>query len=456
MPHVIEFQGRLARTDGRDVAAGRMDLRFRLHLAQEGAAHLWEERHAEVRIATGGGYSVLLGSAVELEAALFEEERWLGVYLERGGCAVEVGDRVPLTGVTLRLADQLRALNARMDATDAISAERSPFEGDGVDVPARRRVLKLHRRLRKLERGDGPLARAEARLRELEARVFRLDDADRGRVLRLEDEVEDIVGQDGDIVDLLERVEALEKGHGGPMGLSKGTADLLARVEQAEAVSLQLQREVDVHRAAFDVLAGRVAQPPAAVLHEQIPGPLTVQRGGVHIASGGLLVHDVEGRVAGASRREGTLLLNSRAGGDVVVGNKQSGSVVLTASLRAGRIPGVAAAFAVRLAGEILTPGDVVSLDTSRKQPTARRCAPGRVALGVVVERAAVEVGEGAVIVSIAGVVKVAVGGPVSVGASLEAGEGGVARPGPGPSVGLALSAAGPDGGFVDLLLHAR
>ena len=455
MAHVIEFQGRLGRTDGRDVAAGRIDLRFRLHLAQEGAAHLWEERHADVRIASGGGYSVLLGSGAALEAGLFEEDRWLGVYLERGDGAVEVGDRVPLTGVTLRLADQLRALNARMDATDAMTADRSPFEGDGVDVPARRRVLKLHRRLRKLERGDGLLARLDVRIRELEARVSRLDDTERGRVLRLEDEVDDIVGQDGDIVDLLERVEALELGHGGPMGLSKGTAEMLARLERAETASLQLQRQLDVHRASLEGLVGRVSQPPAALLPEQIPGPLTVQRGGVHVASGGLLVHDVEGRVAGASKREGILLLNSRAGGDVIVGNKQSGSVVLTASLRAGRTPGVAPVFAVRLPGEVLSPGDVVSLDTSRKQPTARRCEPGGIALGVVVECAAVEVGEGAVVVAIVGVVKVAVRGPVSVGASLEAGEGGAARAGPGPSVGLALSAAGPDSGFVDMLLHA-
>ena len=126
MAHVIEFQGRLARTDGRDVAAGRMDLRFRLHLAQEGAAHLWEERHAEVRIATGGGYSVLLGSAVELEAALFEEERWLGVYLERGGCAVEVGDRV--RGVAGSPAD------SDDEEPSTAGAQRRQQIGDALDL----------------------------------------------------------------------------------------------------------------------------------------------------------------------------------------------------------------------------------------------------------------------------------------------------------------------------------
>jgi hypothetical protein len=49
-----------------------------------------------------------------------------------------------------------------------------------------------------------------ARVDALEARLGRLD-TDEGRVAHLEDELEDIVGPDGDLIDLLERIEELER-----------------------------------------------------------------------------------------------------------------------------------------------------------------------------------------------------------------------------------------------------
>lgn len=206
MGQLLEFQGRLCRTDGREVAAGRVDLRFRLHLAADGPGHVWEERHTGVRLAAGGGYSVLLGESEPLDAETFAAPRWVGVYVEREETLVEVGERVVCTGAALRLAAAVAALTARLEA-----AERpSPLVGAAVDGAARVRIVKLHRRLRRLEHGGGTLADVRAALRALEARVARLDDEERGRVLRLEDEVEDLVGPDGDLVDLLERVEALE------------------------------------------------------------------------------------------------------------------------------------------------------------------------------------------------------------------------------------------------------
>lgn len=457
--HVIEFRGRLARSDGKDVAAGHFDLRFRLHLAREGAAHVWEERHAGVHVSNGGSYAVLLGGDEELDAAYFVEPRWLGVYLDRGGVLAEVGDRVPLSGATVRLCEQVRAINARMDANDAMqgSVGGGGSGHDAVDASARKRVLKLHRRLRRIEHGGGVVSALDARLRDVESRLTRLDDGEGGRVLRLEDELEDIVGQDGDIIDILERIEAIEKGHGGPMRLVKGTEEVEARVEAVEEQNLLLQRQLEVCRKALELITARLAQPAAVVpAPEVLPGPLTVQRGGVHIAGGGLVVHDIEGRVAGASKREGPLLVNPRSGGDLIVGNREAGNVVATATVRAGRVAGVSRTVAVRVGGEGLAAGDVVCLELGKKQPTARACPAGGVPLGVVVERAAVELGEGAVVVAIAGIVKVRVTGPVVAGAVLEAGDAGAARVGDGPSVGRALAAAGPDSGSVEILLHAR
>ena len=72
----------------------------------------------------------------------------------------------------------------------------------------------------------------------------------------------------------------------------------------------------------------------------------------------------------------------------------------------------------------------------------------------VVVAQSAVELGEGGVVVAVAGVVRVRVAEPVRAGVLLEAGDGGSARPGEGPSVGRTLAPS--VDGLVDLLLHAR
>lgn len=454
MGHVIEFQGRLARSDGRDVAAGRFDLRFRLHIHREGPAYVWEELHPGVRVGVGGGYSVLLGGFDPLEAQHFVEVRWLGVSVERDGVASEVGERVQLAGATVRLSEIVIGLLARVDAAEARTPRALDPEAGG-DSEARPRIVRLHRRLKRVEAGGGVVAPLESRIRELEGRLVKLDDEERGRVLRLEDELDDLVGRDGELVDLAERVEALERGHGGPMRLERADAELLARAERAEARLLLVQARVDGLQKAVDLLVGQAAKPAVAPpLPEVLPGPLTVQRGGVHVAGGGLVVHDIEGRLAGASRREGTLLINSRAGGDVLVGNKETGSVAATVALRAARAPGVSRTLAVRLLGEGLLPGDVVVLDPRKRAPTVRRAAPGDAPLGVVVERAGVELGDGPVVVALAGLVRVRVSGVVEAGASLEAGEEGVARMGPGLSVGRALHGAGADSGTVEILLH--
>jgi len=454
MGHVVEHQGRLVRTDGREVAAGRFDLRFRLHLHREGPALVWEELHPGVRVSVGGAYSVLLGAFEDLEAQHFNEPRWLGIYVEREGVSTEVGERVQLAGTAVRLEEGLLSLHARLDAADA-HPPRALSAAAGGDVPARKRIVTLHRRVKRLEAG-GAVAPLAERLRLLEARLARLDDEERGRVIHLEDELDDLVGRDGDLIDLTERIEALEKGHGGPMRLARPDAEIEARAEAAEAQTRALRRELSALQAEVAALAERVAHPPAPPpappLPEVLPGPLTVQRGGLHVAGGGLVVHDVEGRLAGASKREGTLLVNSRAGGDVLVGNKESGSVAVTVSLRAARAIGVSRTLAIRLGGDA-APGDVVVLDSRKKAPTVRLAAPGEAPLGVVVERAGVELGEGAVVVAIAGLVRVRVVGAVAAGAWLEAGEAGAARAGEGPGLGRALAAVGGDGGGVEVVL---
>ena len=58
-----------------------------------------------------------------------------------------------------------------------------------------------------------------------------------------------------------------------------------------------------------------------------------------------------------------------------------------------------------------------------------------------------------AVVVAIAGLVRVRVVGAVAAGAWLEAGEAGAARAGDGPGLGRALAAVGGEGGAVEVVI---
>ena len=446
----MEHHGRLARSDGREVAAGQFDLQFRLHLRSEGAAAIWEETHRAVSVRAGGHYSVLLGEAQSFDESSFDEPRWLGVYVCRDGSGVEVGHRVQLTGASVRLYWALQSLAVRVAAAEVVTAGRFTSR-ENVDPEARTRILQVHRRLKRVEQAAIGVARVGGAVAELQVRVRLLDDEDRGRVVLLEDEVRDIVGPDGDILDLIERVEALERGHGGPMWLA-GDTQLATRLAAVELQNTLLQRNVDALSRALELVANQLSAPPPTATPEVFPGPLTVQRGGLHVAGGGLVVHDIEGRIAGASKRDGPLLVNARSGADLVVGNKVEGSVAVTASLRAGRAAGVQRAVALRMGGEALGYGDVVVAESGRKGVTVRRALPGEVPFGVVVERAAVELGAGPILVAVSGLVKVRVAEPVGAGVVLVAGADGAALPGTGPGIGRTVGPSA--GGFAEILVH--
>jgi hypothetical protein len=452
MAHVLEHAGRLLRGDGREVASGSFDLCFRLHLGADGAAFVWEESHDGVSVSGGGHYAVLLGATQPFDEATFAEPRWLGVYVCRGGTALEVGGRVPLAGASVRLHFVLEALHDRVTAAETLSAGRFTSR-ENVDPEARERLVKVHRRLKRVERATEGAALVTRTVADLRARMLALDEEEGGRVTLIEDELRDIVGSDGDLIDMQERIEALERGHGGPMRLA-GLDELEARVAAAERFGTLLQRNLDALSRALELVANQPAARAPAPSADQLAGPVTIQRGGLHVAGGGLVVHDIEGRLAGASKRDGPLLVNSKSGADLVVGNKSEGSVVASGSVRAGRAGGVPRAVGVRMAGEGLAVGDVVAYEARKKGAIVRRAQAGEPPFGVVAERAALELGEGAVLVAVSGVVSVRVEGEVAAGDWLVAGDDGAARVGNGPGIGRALTAAA--GGRIELRLHGN
>jgi hypothetical protein len=204
MVNAIELHGRLCRADGRPANPGTYDLQFRLHGAPTGDAMLWTEDVRAVAVAPGGYYHVVLGLDEPLKPGSFDgRPRFLSVrVLREGRAGEELGDRIPLLGVLLTLGDGVRRLEARIAALE-------DSKGGSKERRLLRRTRVLRKRVERLESGEGPLPAVVARLAALEARVARLD-GEEGRVARLEDEVEDIVGPDGDLVDLSERLSALE------------------------------------------------------------------------------------------------------------------------------------------------------------------------------------------------------------------------------------------------------
>lgn len=203
MVHAIEFGGRLCRPDGRPAPQGRVDLCFCLHPSEVSRAVLWEEVHRGVYVGATGGFAVALGSSSPLDPAFFEAgPLFVSVRPfrdERAGD--ELYERLVLGGLALQPIQAIADLEARVDSVEGRS--------HAVAVALRRtRVLRRH--VRNLERGSGPFLGLNTRIEAVEARLARLD-AEEGRVAHLEDELEDIVGPDGDLIDLLERIEALER-----------------------------------------------------------------------------------------------------------------------------------------------------------------------------------------------------------------------------------------------------
>ncbi|MFZ5482486.1 MAG: hypothetical protein ACOZNI_37330 [Myxococcota bacterium] len=261
MVHTIEFHGRLSRADGRPANPGSYDLLFRLHVTREADGSVWEEVIHEIPVASGGFYHVVLGGGSALRPSVFEDgPRWLSVSVLRPGKApAEMSERVALTGITVRLGDALGQLDGRLSAMEA----RPPSSGGGGLRAGElgkhaRRIRILHRRLKKLEAGGGPLVAVLARLDDLERRVRRLDGED-GRFDRIEDELEDLVGPDGDVVDLTERLVALEAHArapthvvGFPEGLAERLDALQARLDAIEGKAAPAHVENGVAAAESD------------------------------------------------------------------------------------------------------------------------------------------------------------------------------------------------------------
>ena len=466
MEHALEFQGRLLRSDGRSVAAGRYDLRFDLRPTESSSASLWHEVVREVEVESGGGFSVILGLSSKLSAELFRSApRFVSVRVSRGGkVGNEHGPRVPVTGTSLRNAGRLEQLERRLEEAGGI-LERD----ERIDkLPGR--VSRLQRQLEELEarltafEAEGTADVLNGRLDEVVERLQALD-GDDGRLRALQDELDDLVGPDGDVVDLNERmdriegsapelIEALRVREQGPdeddvVVLERGLEALKAEVgslrgllgeARAEAARGRTDVEVDPERIGAVKRSGDV-----------MTGGLIINRGGLEVLSGGItsrgaevttleartlvkapkVIADavelrgeltvdsphraiqcrlLEGR-QGSARKDGALHLNTRGGAEVVVGNAaEARGMEVHGPVRAGE-----AVFAGSTLGLVFeasgdpVPGDVMRVvaESGRAGRVSKDADP--LVLGVAVEGAGILLGgplsSGKVAVAVQGIV---------------------------------------------------
>ena len=438
MAHVIEYQGRLPRSDKRPANPGTYDLQFDLWTASTGGERIWSERIREVEVAPGGFFRVVLGLDEPFGIETFESvPRFLGIRVVRGSrVGEEHGARAPVAGTAVRLAQLLDAVGG-----NALPPARSEERAELDALPGRLARLKelvsdIAERLEALEEAD-PSDAVFHRVEQISQRVDGLD-GEEGRITHIEDELEDLIGPDGDVVDLNERMDRIEgrapeliqslrerEAIAGPeqvrnihrtttrleqefAELNQQVADLTARLEALEGHEVPTADSLGVVKRAGDVMTGG----------------LTINRGGLEVLSGGVtcrganvttleasnllktpkLIADavelrgdftvdnahrvvqvrlLEGR-QGSARKDGALHLNTRGGAEVVVGNaEEARGLDLHGSLRAqgAELQSNAVALAFEHVGS-LEDGELVALVPGGK--VARSASAGAAVVGVV------------------------------------------------------------------------
>jgi hypothetical protein len=216
MANLVEFHGIVS------APPGRVSLVLDLWPTAAGEERLWSETQRAVAVGPGGSVHLLLGQVVPLPDSVFDKYPcWLSVQLLDGPPVA----RVPLTGASVRLARRVARLEGWVG--DPLGPET---RGVLERLPSQLRGLRdgfddLHGRVVSLE---GALEGAVGDAAEPVATAARQDGAD-ARLLRVEDELQELVGAPhGDVVLLDARMVAMEA---RLSALTTAVADLVARLE---------------------------------------------------------------------------------------------------------------------------------------------------------------------------------------------------------------------------------
>lgn len=511
MAQVLEFSGRLTRSDKRPANPGRYDLLVGIHGSGADHSPLWEEKLRGVDVVPGGFYRVVLGRSSPLSATLFDEgPRWVSVRVLRGRIVEdETAPRVPIAGLVL-------SLDARVTA---LEGGASGDAGVAEDVQAL--IDSLEERLEALET-EIESSEVGQRVRELDERLASLD-SEEGRIVHIEDELEDLIGPDGDVVDLNERMDRLE-GRAPQLIASLRAREAEMSRERVGVMRKEVDQLTNLVSGLRELLAElrlrveEVAERPVPTAEDvgavsrqgdAMTGGLTINRGGLEVLSGGvtcrganvnsleatnlvkapkviadalelrgdmtvdnthraLQIRLVEGR-QGSSRKDGALFLNGRSGHEVVIGTAdQAKGVAVFGPVSGGSYQaddiGVAQAFDVY--GSI-DAGQVACMRPDGVKIEFSKNVADPAVIGVCVPRAGLALGGstvgGRVLVSLSGVAQVQVDATegIAVGDLLVSGKSGRAvkagpSPAPGTVLGKALSPLAEGAGTVAVLVGAR
>jgi hypothetical protein len=512
MQGLFEFQGRLSRADKRPANPGSYCLQFQLHGqardSKRDKVH-WEEVLESVEVAPGGFYRVVLGRTQPVDGKVFGRGvRWMSVRVVRSGTLDdENGSRSPVVGQDTRLYASIDRINQKIEDLQGGLAEITSSSPKAETFQTRfnrmtENLSSVNSRLTSIESG----VEIAAIVRRVESVTDRLATVDNegGRLERVEDELYELIGADGDVIDLNERMDRLE-----------GRAPELIRHLKEREKSAPNQLRLEVLRSQIDEASSQLEslteQVSALLTKDNKPiidpermgmvkrsgdvmtGGLTIKRGGVDLLNGGLTcrgatvstleaskvvkaskmladsfelrgeftvdsatrgiqVRTIEGRQASA-RRDGALHLNVRGGAEVVIGNKASGKgAEVHGSIRADTVVAQTSGGVAQLfrATSVLTSGDVVRVnDAGERVVRVRKLADPRI-LGVVTDQPGVQLGgevrTGFVVVAVTGVVVARVDAsqyPVKVGDLLVAsGTSGHAEVGENAAPGTVLGKA--------------
>lgn len=441
---VLEYHGRLLRPDGSPVPAGRHAVRFSLHSDARGQRTSWVELHGDVEVGTGGHISVVLGREHPFEPKLFDNRtRWISARVVRSGeTDAEVFPRQEVHGVTLQASKLVERHETRLETLE--ENQRTLRAGPSKEK-LRTQIASLAERLETVEVGE--LNRLSRDIDSLLDRLDRLD-GDDARLDRVEERLGDVDGPDGDIIDMNDRMDSIEK----------RAVRVLEHLEVGpDRQDRLLKRMTKLETAVAKVPAIDMSGEPEA-MHLPIEGgaltgPLTIEKGGLEVASGDLVakqlkvfsvsasqavraarivaeeqleirgdltadntkraiqVRKVEGR-NGSSKKDGPLHLNSRGGFEVTVGNKAS-KKGLTVH---GEVRTTGKDLAERFVGATIDPGLLVRMDGGRRVVLSDQAYDTRV-VGIVSTSPGVSLGhDGQVPVALRGTAPCRVVGPVRIG----------------------------------------
>ena len=454
MQGLIEFQGRLSRADKRPANPGSYCLQFQLHGQARDSKRdkvYWEEVLESVEVAPGGFYRVVLGRTQPVNGKVFGRGvRWMSVRVVRSGTLDdENGSRSPVVGQDVRLYASVETINKKIEGLQAGLKEVTSSSPKMEQFQTRfnrltENLAGLNSRVVSIESGV-EIAAIVRRVESLTDRLTSLDKDD-GRLDRVEDELQDLIGPDGDVIDLNERMDRLEGRAPELIRHLKEREKSAPEQLQLEDIRIQIQGVLEKLEAMSEEVSALSTKTDATVDPDSLPmvkrsgdvmtGGLTINRGGLDVLSGGVTcrgakvttleasnavkaskmladsfelrgeftvdsadrgiqVRTIEGRQASA-RRDGALHLNARGGAEVVIGNEASAKgAEVHGSVRADTMVvqttgGMAQLFR---ATSVLTSGDVVRVnDTGERVVRVRKLADPRI-LGVVTDQPGVLLG---------------------------------------------------------------